>query len=155
MSKAKSVKKSDDKKRKRSSKEITSRPAAKKAPLVSEPPAIGEDAMQETNEIPKFDLAEQIMAEHRNITAKKRKGPGKKAKAPKKPHPAESIARDVKPRPIVSEPGQIIAEIVARDIEKLCIGNSSGVPPKNLIRRAYDIQQRLNLSIVGQNHRGE
>lgn len=142
VSKAKNVKKSDDKKRKRSSKEMTSRPAAKKAPLVTEPPTIREDAMQETNEIPKFDLAEQIMAEHRNITAKKRKGPGKKAKTPKKLHPAESIARDVKPRQIVSEPGQIIAEIVARDIEKLCIGNSSGVPPKNFIRRAFDIQQQ-------------
>ena len=127
VSKAKNVKKSDDKKRKRSSKEMTSRPVAKKAPLVSEPPTIREDAMQETSDIPKFDLAEQIMAEHRKNTAIRRKGPGKKAKTPKKPHPAESIARNVKPEPIVSEPGQIIAEIVARDIEKLCIGNSSGL----------------------------
>jgi len=106
---------------------MTSRTAAKKAPLVSEPPAIHEDAMQETGEIPKFDLAEQIMAEHRKNTAIRRKGPGKKAKTPKKPHPAESIARNLKPRPIASEPGQIIAEIVARDIEKLCIGDSSGL----------------------------
>lgn len=127
VGKAKSVKKSDDKKRKRSSKETTSRPDAKKALLVSESPAIREDAMQETGEIPKFDLAEQIMAEHRKITAIRRKGPGKKAKPPKKLHPAESITRNVKPRPIVSEPGQIIADIVARDIEKLCIGNSSGL----------------------------
>ena len=95
--------------------------------LVSEPPGICEDAMQETSEIPKFNLAEQIMAEHRKNTAIRRKGPGKKAKAPKKLHPAESIARNVKPGPIVSEPGQIIAEIVARDIEKHCVGNSSGL----------------------------
>jgi hypothetical protein len=127
VSKAKNVKKSDDKKRKRSSKEMTSKPAAKKTPLVSGPPAVREDAMQETSDIPKFDLAEQIMAEHRKNTAIRRKGPGKKLKAPKKPHPAESIARKVKPGPIVSEPGQIIAEIVARDIEKLCVGNSSGL----------------------------
>ena len=127
MSKAKSVKKSDDKKRKRSSKKMTTRPAAKKAPLVSEPPAIREDAMQDNSEIPKFDLAEQIMAEHRKITAVRRKGPAKKANPPKKLHPAEFIARNVKSRPIVSEPGQIIAEIVARDIEKLCIGNTPSV----------------------------
>jgi hypothetical protein len=127
VSKAKNVKKSNDKKRKRSLKEMTPRPAAKKAPLVSEPPAIREDAMQETGEIPKFDLAEQIMAEHRKITAIRRKGPGKKAKAPKKPHPAESIARNVKPGPISLGPEQVIAEIVARDIENLCIGNTPSV----------------------------
>lgn len=127
MGKAKNVKKSDGKKRKRSSKETTSRPAAKKALLVSEPPAIREDAVQETSEIPKFDLAEQIMAEHRTITAIRRKGPGKKGKRPKKLHPAESIARNVMPGPIVSGPEQVIAEIVARDIENLCIGNTPSV----------------------------
>lgn len=127
VSKAKNVEKSNDKKRKRSSKSMTSRPAAKKAPLVSEPPAIREDAMKETGEIPKFDLAEQIMAEHRKITAVRRKGPGKKAKAPKKPHPAESIARNVKPGSISLGPEQVIAEIVARDIENLCIGNNPSV----------------------------
>lgn len=127
MSKAKNVKKSNGNRRKRSSKEMTSRPGAKKALLVSEPSARREDAMQETSEIPKFDLTEQIMAEQRKITAIRRKGPGKMAKPPKKQHPAESIARIVKPRPIVSEPEQVIAEIVARDIENLCIGNTPSV----------------------------
>ncbi|MFC1603464.1 hypothetical protein ACFL5F_00410 [Planctomycetota bacterium] len=117
MSKAKSVKKSDDKNRKRSSNQKASKSAAKKAP------AVCEDTMQENSGIPKFDLAEQIMAEHRKITAIRRKGPAKKANPPKKLHPAEFINRNDKPRSIVSEPGQIIAEIVARDIEKLCMGN--------------------------------
>ena len=124
MSKAKNVKKSSDKKKKKSSKKTTSGPAAKKSPIVNEPPTIREDAMQETSDIPKFDLAEQIMAEHRKNTAIKRKGPAQKAKPPKKQHPAESIGRNVMPRPILSGPGQIIAEIVARDIENLCIGNT-------------------------------
>jgi len=122
VSKAKSVEKSSAKKRKQSSKKATSRPAAKKAQLVIKPPAVREDAMQETNDIPKFDLAKQIMAEHRKITAVRRKGPAKKAKPPKKQHPAELIARNFKPGPIVSGPEQVIAEIVARDIENLCIG---------------------------------
>lgn len=125
MSKAESFKKSEDNKRKRSSKKKISRTAAKKTRLVNESPARREDAMQETNEIPKFDLAEQIMAEQRKNTAIRRKGPGKMAKSPKKQHPAESIARNVMPRPILSGPGQIITEIVARDIEKLCAGNTS------------------------------
>ncbi len=127
MGKAKSVKKRDDKKQERSSKEMTSRSAAKKAPLVSEPPAIREDAVQETSEIPKFDLAEQIMAEHRTVTAIRRKGPGKKGKRTKKLHPAESIVRNIMPGPDVSGPQQVIAEIVARDIEDLCIGNTPSV----------------------------
>jgi hypothetical protein len=115
VSKDKSVKKSSTKKRKKSS---------RKKPIISEPSAGREDAMQENNEIPKFDLAEQIMAEHRKNTAIKRKGPAKKAKIPQKQHPAELIAREVKPGPIVSGRQQIIAEIVARDIENLCMGNT-------------------------------
>jgi hypothetical protein len=79
--------------------------------------------MQQNNEIPTFDLAEQIMAEHRKVTAAKRKGPGKMAVPARKQHPAESIARNVVPGPILSGPEQVIAEIVARDIENLCIGN--------------------------------
>ena len=62
--------------------------------------------------------------EHRKITAIRRKGPGKKGRRPKKLHPAESIARNVMPGPIVSGPEQVIAEIVAKDIEDLCIGNT-------------------------------
>ena len=124
MSKAESVKKSSAKKRKQSSKKTTSELAARKTPIVNEPLTIREDAMQETSEIPTFDLAEQIMAEHRKNTAIRRKGPAKKAKSPKKLHPAELIARNIMPGPIVSGPEQVIAEIVARDIENLCIGNT-------------------------------
>ena len=85
----------------------------------------GKDAAKgQSTDIPKFDLADQIMAEHRKNTSIRRKGPAKKAKHPKKQHPAELIARNVEPGPIVSGPQQIIAEIVARDIENLCIGNT-------------------------------
>jgi len=117
VDKAKSIKKSSAKKKKQSS---------KKTPYVSEPPTIREDAMQEINDIPKFDLAKQIMAEHRKITAVRRKGPAKNAKPPKKQHPAELISRNVEMGPFVSGPEQIIAEIVARDIENLCMGDTSG-----------------------------
>jgi hypothetical protein len=78
--------------------------------------------MREISDIPTFDLAEQIMAEHRKMTAVRRKGPGKLARTTKKKHPAESIVRNIVPAP-VSGPEQIIAEIVARDIENLCMGN--------------------------------
>jgi hypothetical protein len=104
--------------------------------------------MKEMSEIPTFDLAEQIMAEHRKVTAVKRKGPDKMAMPPKKQHPAESITRDVVPgqghdsspvayrsfyelresspeERIPAGPQQVITEIVARDIENLRLGNIS------------------------------
>ena len=80
--------------------------------------------MDKPTEIPKFDLAEQILAEQRKIAAVRRKGPGKRTKAPTpqkvKPsiHPIEQLS-------ICDEQEQIIAEIVARDIENLVKGNIS------------------------------
>jgi hypothetical protein len=127
VSKAKNVKNNSNNRRKKSSKEMTLRPVVKRAPFVSSLSDRCEDTMQETGEIPKFDLADQILAEQRKTTAIRRKGPGKMAKPPKKQHPAEMIARNVMPRPLLSGPGQIIAEIVARDIKELCIGNTPSV----------------------------
>ena len=118
MSKADSIGKNEDNWWEKSSEEINSG-------QVNQLPATNEDEMQETGEIPKFNLAEQILAEQRKITAIRRKGPGKMAKPPQKRHPAESIGHSVIPRPVLSGPAQIISEIVARDIEELCIGNTS------------------------------
>ena len=39
-----------------------------------------DDIVRKVNEIPKFDLAEQILAEQRKITAIRRKAPGRKPK---------------------------------------------------------------------------
>ena len=65
--------------------------------------------------IPNFDLAEQIMAEHRKIAAIKRQKPGKKIEA------QTPLAQKVSPSitPPRPEQNQIIVEIVARDIKKL------------------------------------
>jgi len=84
----------------------------------------GENAGRETgrtNKIPKFDLAEEIMAEQRKITAAKRKGPGAKNNVEQLTDTTDDTAR----RPMPKSPGQkkIIAEIVTRDIERLCSGN--------------------------------
>ena len=130
-------------------------------------------------EIPKFDLAEQILAEQRKITAVRRKAPGKAQRLPSLAPPLLSATADkgvtrlpsqdgaagkktelrpsdgrgepparereaepigyiinparqktsgVKPPPLtLSEQGQIIAEIVARDIEKLRRGDTSSL----------------------------
>ncbi len=71
--------------------------------------------------IPKFDLAEDIMAEQRKISAARRRAPNKKFQV-------QSYQEQVQytgflsslPAPVLSEQEQIIAEIVARDIYKLC-----------------------------------
>ena len=88
-------------------------------------------------EIPKFDLAEQILAEQRKITAIRRKAPGKKTEPrpsdgrgepPAQEREAESIGYSIQQPPLtLSEQGQIIAEIVARDIEKLRRGDTSSL----------------------------
>ena len=94
-----------------------------------------------TSQIPKFDLAEQIMAEQRKITAIRRKAPGKpqrlpsqdgaagkKTKAPDRQPQAQSNGYTIKPPPpTLSEQEQIIAEIVAKDIERLCGGDTSSL----------------------------
>jgi len=128
---------SSQSKRKQSSKNITSSPAGKKAERAKDLPTEPEDAAREGNDIPKFDLAEEIMAEQRRITAIRRKGPGQKIEAPSE---EEEVERDFtsqeddemegwsigytigQPPPMLSEQEKIIAEIVARDIEKLCGG---------------------------------
>ena len=70
------------------------------------------------SKIPKFDLAEEIMAEQRKVSAVRRKGPGK-TEAPSRERQARAIGHPIKPPPLVSEAEQIIAEIVARDIQDL------------------------------------
>ena len=92
------------------------------------PPAVPKTPVetdQQTSEIPKFNLAEEIMAEHRKITAIRRKGPGEKEVAQKQELEAEPVVDTTRqPKPALSEQKQIIAEIVARDIESLCRGSS-------------------------------
>lgn len=94
------------------------------------------------HEIPKFDLAEEIMAEQRRITAVKRKAPAKKIEAVSPPSTigsAGSTGLSQWPKPLAQE--QIIAEIVARDIEKLCRGDMRDVRRQNFGNIAKGAEQ--------------
>jgi hypothetical protein len=89
-------------------------------------------------DIPRFDLAEDIMAEQRRLTAVRRKGPDSPAPVKLTPSPAPSTSLHkqtegaVAVRPYqsshsfskgfnyISDP--VIADIVTRDIERLCSG---------------------------------
>ncbi len=77
------------------------------------------EAQRGKGEIPRFDLAEDIMAEQRKISAIRRKGPGKTIETQKAERAGYIIGQ---PIPAQSYQQQIIAEIVARDIERLCGG---------------------------------
>jgi hypothetical protein len=85
------------------------------------------ETLQEKTEIPRFDLAEDIMAEQRKIAATKRKAPGKKTEAERLELQAEPVGyTTIEPSaPTLPEQDRIIAEIVARDIERLHQGNTS------------------------------
>ena len=88
-------------------------------------PAEPTDKGQKESEIPKFDLAEQILAEQRKVASARRKGPGQTIEPAKKEQEAEPVDYlGEQPTPMALERQQIIAEIVARDIEKLRRGNA-------------------------------
>jgi hypothetical protein len=81
---------------------------------------VGEDEVANQPDIPRFDLAEDIMAEQRRLTAVRRKGPSSiiDTTCPSAPERASKIAN--------REPSHldsIITDIVARDIERLYVGD--------------------------------
>ena len=79
------------------------------------------------SQIPKFDLAEDIMAEHRKISAIKRTAPGPKRIENVKDNKIESINNNIIPiqsAKMFDNEDKLIAEVVARDIEKLLHGQS-------------------------------
>jgi len=79
-------------------------------------------------DIPRFDLAEDIMAEQRRLTVVRRKGPGSPEPVNLTPSPGLPVAvRSSQSSHSFSEgfnyiSDPIIANIVARDIERLCRG---------------------------------
>ena len=101
-------------------KENTSQDAADKIKHTESTPTELENTAPHKTEIPKFDLARQIMSEQRKAVSIKRISPDKKDKAEnhkyKTPHPMDHI---VKPLPMLQYQEQIITEIVQRDIQKL------------------------------------
>ncbi len=78
--------------------------------------------------IPTLDLGEKILAEQRRMTAPQRKGPGSTAQVERRevqqsPVVAMRAERAVEPpAQDVAQLQQLVAEIVARDIDRLCAG---------------------------------
>jgi hypothetical protein len=73
-------------------------------------------------EVPTYDLAENILAAHRQSAARRRRSPGRAQPQPQ-PVPAPASIRLQIAEPPTQDPLDIrrmVAEIVARDIERLC-----------------------------------
>ncbi|MBN1507905.1 MAG: hypothetical protein JW955_13725 [Sedimentisphaerales bacterium] len=80
------------------------------------------NAQQGAGQIPTFDLAENILAEHRRTAARRRKAPSQ-AQAEPEVQPVGSVVKThvVEPPPQdLLDLHRVVAEIVARDIERLC-----------------------------------
>lgn len=87
--------------------------------------------------VPTFDLAEHILAEHRRTASRRRKAPGQGRVEPEPtPEPAvvaKTCVAELSPPPSLSPDArdlhQVVADIVARDIERLC--RQPGRPPRD------------------------
>ena len=90
-------------------------PIAEKTPDAWQPLAF--DA-----EVPKYDLAENILAEQRRVAARRRRSPSQVQEQPVAVPALGGVhaSLDEWPSDDLSELQRIVAEIVARDIDRLC-----------------------------------
>jgi len=93
-------------------------------PREPDPPSRCEETARH---IPTFDLGEKILAEQRRMTARKRKAPGSAHRDSNEIQPPSVVA--LRSERVVEMPAQdalqleqLVAEIVARDIDRLCTG---------------------------------
>jgi hypothetical protein len=73
-------------------------------------------------DVPKYDLAENILAEQRRVASRRRRAPSQPQEEPEaspEPKAAETSAIEL-PCEDLPELQRVVAEIVARDIERLC-----------------------------------
>ncbi len=75
-------------------------------------------------EIPSYDLAQNILAEQRQAAGQRRRGPGQAGADPCARSDAAGQPRGAAPADLASQDlrdlQRVVAEIVARDIERLC-----------------------------------
>ena len=84
-------------------------------------------------EVPTFDLAENVLAEHRQMAARRRKAPGQVQTEPEiRPERPAVVTHVIEPpSQDLAELQHVVAEIVARDIQRLCSQPSR--PPRRII----------------------
>lgn len=88
---------------------------------------VGQPPVELDNGVPTLDLGEKILAEQRRVTAGRRRAPGSvpalSDSLPKCPvRPTPKLAGGPTPPEELAHLQLIVADIVARDIERLCAG---------------------------------
>ena len=79
--------------------------------------------------IPTFDLADNMLAEHRQMAARRRKAPSQLQTEPETRTERHVMSHVVEPpSQDLREVQRVVAEIVARDIQRLC--SRPGRPPR-------------------------
>jgi len=106
--------------------DLAEHPVSQRPGSVESASAAAGGGAHEPGAIPKFDLAEELMAGQRTASAARRKAPGRKGTATNNGERPRSIeyARKALSQEL-SQQQLIIADIVARDIERLCRGDVS------------------------------
>ena len=78
------------------------------------------NASQKPAQIPRFDLAQQILAEQRRITAVRRKAPGRASQAEQHSPDRTVTGKSTRELSVAQpEPQQIIKQILANDIDRM------------------------------------
>lgn len=94
-------------------------------PFAQKPRTNNPQPQKNTNpDIPKFDLADDIMAEQRKTISIKRKSPSQKFQQPQQSGPIQQPLIDEQDALPLSEEDRLIRELVAQDIERLCRGEN-------------------------------
>jgi len=109
--------------RKKATKKKASAPKKTGQAKAKRPAAKSPATERKSSDIPQLDLDKQILAKQRKVASVRRKGPGVKAKASTKA--AETASGEIasfRAVPGLAEQDRVIAEIVARDIRRLCDG---------------------------------
>jgi len=80
------------------------------------------DSSKQSRKTPRFDLAEDIMAGQRKANAEKRKSPTPPPQPKTLSNESKRAEHSIFPQLLSAEQDEIIRDIVARDIERLCGG---------------------------------
>ena len=119
----------------RSASRAGSRSRSESDELQSADDPISSESPGDPTVIPQFDLGEKILAEQRRLTANRRKAPRAVETAPSVPDERAQRVSTISPNTGPSQEQllqlqQIVADIVARDIEGLCTGPAAVTPLK-------------------------
>jgi hypothetical protein len=106
--------------------------------------------VEDGGEIPSYDLAENILAEQRRAAGRRRRGPGRVGAGPRAcPSEGDHSGSPLHASQDLLELQRVVAEIVARDIERLCRKPDRGRVPTGSVPPVGALPQPHNSAAGG------